>query len=303
MCGCAQTYRDIAKSKGFLPMSVSPYDGKCIVLTTKHAKACAAAPAFDRILGAGVIEYHFDTDTLGTFSGEIEREGTALDAARKKVQLAISNLDVPFVLASEGSFGPHPEIGFIPANHELLHFVDRERDFALTVTMMTTETNYRMAEVGSIEELHDFAETTKFPRHGLILSALPRGPKCRILKGINGWEDLDEAFHLLHSQSRNEGVWVETDMRANFNPTRMTVIGRLAEKLARQLSTPCPSCGTPGWGDIGGVEGLECGWCGEPTRQIKSLVQGCPKCDYRQTVGRPDGLQRSDPAHCPNCNP
>ncbi|MEJ2478982.1 MAG: hypothetical protein P8Y78_02160 [Acidihalobacter sp.] len=84
-----QTHRNIAESKDFLPMSVSPYTGKCIVLTTKHAKACAAAPAFDRVLGAGVIEYHFDTDRLGTFSGEIEREGTALDAARKKAQLAI----------------------------------------------------------------------------------------------------------------------------------------------------------------------------------------------------------------------
>lgn len=35
--------------------------------------------------------------------------------------------------------------------------------------------------------------------------------------------------------SREHKVWVETDMRAHVNPTRMKMIGRLAETLARRL--------------------------------------------------------------------
>jgi len=35
-------------------------------------------------------------------------------------------------------------------------------------------------------------------------------------------------------------------MRAQFNPSRMSVIGELAVRLAEQLATHCPRCNTPG---------------------------------------------------------
>lgn len=60
----------------------SPYQDCCIVLPTKHQKYVALAPAFESILGAGVLEYIIDTDKLGTFNGEIERKVTAFEAAK-----------------------------------------------------------------------------------------------------------------------------------------------------------------------------------------------------------------------------
>ena len=37
--------------------------------------------------------------------------------------------------------------------------------------------------------------------------------------------------------------WVETDMRAMMNPTRMRVIGEAAERFAAELARGCPVCG------------------------------------------------------------
>ena len=147
------------------------YQNACFVITTKHAKSVAIAPAFSEHLGAGVMEYAVDTDMLGTFSGEIEREGNALECAKKKCEWSLKTLGakVNYALASEGSFGPHPYIPFLPCDHEILYFIDRERDFHLHLTYMTEKTNYQMKELESFEELQKFAEAALFPSHALIL--------------------------------------------------------------------------------------------------------------------------------------
>ena len=64
----------------------SPYTGCHVLLPTKHHKSIALAPVFERILGAGMLEHILDTDQLGTFSGETERKGTALEMARRKCE-------------------------------------------------------------------------------------------------------------------------------------------------------------------------------------------------------------------------
>ena len=48
-----------------------------MILTTKHAKSIAIAPPFWEKLSVGVLEYLVDTDTLGTFSGEVARRQCA----------------------------------------------------------------------------------------------------------------------------------------------------------------------------------------------------------------------------------
>ena len=67
----------------------SPYAQSFIVLTTKHLKSRAIAPAFLSLLSAEIMEYAIDTDKLGTFSGEIERKGSALECAKLKCELGI----------------------------------------------------------------------------------------------------------------------------------------------------------------------------------------------------------------------
>lgn len=284
-------------------MKPQPYRGRQVVLPTLHAKSQAIAPAFAERLGAQVVEHPCDTDRFGTFSGEVTREGTALDAARRKVAQAFADTDAELALASEGSFGPHPETGFIPAGQELLHFADRARDFALTVSLTTAETNYRMAEVDSLDALTEFAQRARFPSHALILATGPRDAQRRILKGIRDETALAQAFANLQRESGETAVWVETDMRASHNPTRMAAIAQLAQTLATRLDTPCPACGLPGWGQVDALTGLPCAWCGTPTRLVHSVVHGCVKCGHSERRERPDGRATADPGHCPECNP
>jgi hypothetical protein len=122
------------------------YQVACIIIPTKHAKSIAIAPPLWNRLGASVLEYYVDTDTLGTFSGEVEREGNALECARRKCEWALELLGdkVDYCIASEGSFGPHPQIPFLPCNQEILYFIDRKHGFHLHMVHITEKTNYQM---------------------------------------------------------------------------------------------------------------------------------------------------------------
>jgi hypothetical protein len=152
-----------------MPNDPSPYFGKCVVMTTKHAKSIAVAPGFKGILGAAVVEYPVDTDALGTFSGGIERQGSALDCVRRKCELGMDLLNAEFGIASEGCFGPHPFIPFIPGGHEILYFIDRKRKFHLHASRLSEQTNYRMRAVDLFEPLQEFAAETQFPSRALVV--------------------------------------------------------------------------------------------------------------------------------------
>ena len=218
------------------------YKNAKICLTTKHKKQEAIGPAFNEILGARVESIELDTDLLGTFSGEIERKESALDAARSKCELGMIETGYKYGLSSEGSFGPHPSIFFIPANIEILYFIDNENDFHLHESILSINTNFKTAVLDQIEQLALFAEQVGFPSHALIIRANMLEDGQMIFKGIQDKELLIDAFKKSQSASLDQKVWIETDMRAHMNPTRMSVIKELSLKLANRLKTSCPSC-------------------------------------------------------------
>jgi hypothetical protein len=281
------------------------YAGKCIVLTTKHAKSIAIAPTFFEKLNADVLEYVVDTDHLGTFAGEVDRRGNAIECAREKCELAFDQLGdtVEFALASEGSFGPHPFIPFLPCDHEILYFIDRRNDFHLHVSHVSEKTNYRKESINSLEELLKFADAVQFPSHALILRPDGRETKTPIFKGVNCQQELEKAFEECMKQSAKGNVWVETDMRAQFNPSRMAVIKELAEKLADRLAMHCSACETPGWGKVRAESGLPCQWCKSETKMTSHEIFGCTKCSYEEMHKSPHGLLYADPGNCEFCNP
>ena len=114
---------------------------------------------------------------------------------------------------------------------------------------------------------------------------------------------MEEAFIESLKYALDGRIYIETDMRAQFNPSRMKVIGELAEKLAQRLSTHCPTCDTPGWGKVRVVTGLPCSWCGSETERTKHEVFGCVNCSYQETIEPPNGLKQAEPVHCQYCNP
>lgn len=63
------------------------FKGRRIVLLTKHGKEMVIKPTLEKATGCQVIvDTSFDTDQLGTFTREIARHGTQLEAARCKAQ-------------------------------------------------------------------------------------------------------------------------------------------------------------------------------------------------------------------------
>ena len=105
-------------------------------------------------------------------------------------------------------------------------------------------------------------------------------------KGIVTVERLRAAIERATHHSEEGAALVETHMRAHFNPTRMTLIRRLAFKLARRLARRCPDGGAPGWGMTGQSAGLPCEECEAPTEMIHSEILTCAACAPPAKHGR-----------------
>jgi len=76
-----------------------------MVVGTKHGKHRQIAPAFSAVLGATVTAAAgVDTDRFGTFTGEVPRTLSPRDTAVAKARLAVAVSDIPYGLASEGSY-------------------------------------------------------------------------------------------------------------------------------------------------------------------------------------------------------
>jgi len=277
------------------------FDGRSLVIATKHEKEKVIAPILERELGVKcIVAINFDTDELGTFTGEVERKDDPISTARNKCIIAMGLTGCDLVVASEGSFGSHPSFHFIPADDEILLFIDKKNDLEIVVRELSTETNFKGAEIRSENELRTFALEVKFPSHGLICRK-SKGDFSNFVKGISDWEKLTETFEYLIKN--RDSVFIETDMRAMYNPTRMMVIERAAQKLADKINTLCPNCSTPGFGITDAKKGLPCELCNFPTRSTMSLIYMCQKCNHTKEDMFPYGKLAEDPMYCDMCNP
>lgn len=281
-----------------------PYAGRKAVLATMHRKEEAIAPALISTLGL-IVESTagLDTDQLGTFSGEIAREGTMLEVAVRKARLGMSASGALLGLASEGSFGPHPAIPFLPAGMELLVFVDDERGTVVTESFIVEKTNFDHLVVLPGEVPNEFLQRIGFPEHGLIVRPNEGEVAAALSKGVVDRDGLSQAIAAAAAASLDGRARLETDMRAHLNPTRMQSLAVLAGRLAQRLARRCPSCGAPGFGRTGTRPGLLCEACGEPTEMVVAEIFGCAACDYTEERPRADGLERAPAQYCPECNP
>lgn len=293
------TYNINIKNK----INTRPYNNKSCVIASMHSKENAISSAFSGFLGLNLVQANIDTDQLGTFTGEIERKGSALDCVRKKCELGLKERDFNIGIASEGSFTPHPAIPFMASDYEILYFIDKERDFHIYETLISTKTNYFMESISNHQRLKMFCHRALFPSHGLIVRPNKCEDKTIIFKGIQRMDVLEEVFFKCCRVSLDGKALVETDMRAHMNPTRMEVIKELANSFAKRIATPCPLCNNPGWGMVEIQKGLECELCGSETDMIRCEVFGCPKCAYKEYRSRQDGLIQAQPQYCGFCNP
>ncbi len=126
------------------------------LLVSMHGKEEVIAPLL-RPLGLRVVTADIDTDRFGTFSREIPRVGSALDAARAKIAAAFARRpEVRIALASEGSFGPHPVSPLLPLARELVVLRRRDTDLEVCGEDVSTQTNYAQARCDSAEQAREF---------------------------------------------------------------------------------------------------------------------------------------------------
>ena len=108
------------------------FSGRKLLIATKHQKEKAIAPFLEKELGVKCfVAENFDTDILGTFTGEVERKDDPITTARNKCLIAMELNHFDLAIASEGSFGSHPSIFFVHADEEIIFLINEQKDFLI----------------------------------------------------------------------------------------------------------------------------------------------------------------------------
>lgn len=276
--------------------AVEFFNGRKAVIATKHGKETVMQPLLHKQLGVDCFTIPgFDTDHFGTFTGEVERVLSPKDTLRAKINAALDMSPQDLGFGSEGSFGPHPHIPFIPCDVEWVMMIDRKHNLEIVASHLTTETNFRQESISNIKELNAFLRKVNFPSHGVILK---QENNVEIRKGINHWGNLFQALQELRLGSNV--LTIETDMRALFNPTRMQVIGTTTQLLIDKFLQQCPVCLMPGFGEEQNIGGLPCELCGTATDLVKQRIVVCQHCQHQVSY---EVDKRASPMYCNQCNP
>lgn len=277
------------------------FHGKSVFFANKHGKEAILEPLFAEI-GLKCIATPVDTDQFGTFSGEVERTGSVRETLRKKIKAAADqHSEAQLILASEGSFGPHPLSGFLQTDLESLLLWDRETGTEIYAEFLATDPVHAERILGPQDDFRAFLREIQFPDHGIIVH--PVGLLRPLFKGLHREQDVEQAMLECFLASPSGRVVLMTDLRACHNATRRNAIHNAGRKLIEVLSSLCPACAYPGFAILEGVPGLMCGDCGEPSRIAKAVILACPKCDKKEERPRPDGRRELDSSECEFCNP
>lgn len=277
----------------------SSYFGTTANLPTLHGKESVISPIFQSILGMTIQVSEINTDQFGTFSGETPRILSQLDAAIAKAHAAIAITGIPIAIASEGTIGPNPLIPIASSDLETLVFIDSERDLIIHESFRSSEIVAARKTVKQGENLAEFLAKADFPNHALIV----RTESPFAFQAVKGIRDFDKLVQAIQDLAQESGsVIVESDLRANYSPSRMQNIAHCAKLLVERIASACPKCLVPGWGAVAPVFGLPCGDCGQKVESAVAADQlGCTKCDHVQTFQRAAAFAES--RFCDSCNP
>ncbi len=278
-----------------------PYAQQTVAFLTQHGKESLIGPLLGQSLGCLVVRAEgFDTDRLGTFSGEVPRPDSQVQTARRKARIGMDLLGTPLGLASEGAFVPDPFGGLLPWNIEVLVWIDDARALEVTAIAQGPARSLHRS-VSSVDDLLQWASEAGFPEHHAMLR--PEGVRqAAVRKGLHDVDALLSAFGACKAESPKGLVLAENDLRAFCNPTRQRMIVRAAEDLIKQLQSACPACQRPGYWVKEKVGGLPCRACGLPTRLPRALIWRCNGCGH-QASEPASNATHADASRCDHCNP
>ncbi|MFB2895431.1 DUF6671 family protein [Aerosakkonemataceae cyanobacterium BLCC-F50] len=283
----------------------SLFADRTAVIATMHKKEQVISPILERELGVkAIVPTEFDSDKFGTFTREIKRLGTQIEAAKFKAEQALNITGETLAISSEGTFGPHPFVPYLSCDREIVLLLDKKHEIEIIGEEFSTETNHSHQLVKSVGEAFEFAQKIGFPEHGLVVmfEEIPKD-SSQIIKGITTEEKLEEAVSLFLKNSPNGKVHLETDMRALYNPTRMKNIAKATVNLVQKLNSLCPNCDFPGFSITDRKPGLPCALCNMPTQSTLANIYQCQKCGFQKEILFPDGIKQVDPSQCMYCNP
>lgn len=280
------------------------FAGRTLGVATIHGKERVIGPALLSALPlSGFLAIpDVDTDRFGAFSGEVERRSDPRTACVEKAKHGVEVGGLDLVIASEGSFGPYPPAPLISCDEEFLVLYDARDGSFFEHRHVSLQTVFGGEACSGWGQVRAFAERVKFPEHHLVVRPREQwSPGDPVHKGIDAGGQLRA---LAEAMIQGNGFcWVETDMRAMANPTRMQVIGETARRFAEELASTCPTCGACWFRITEAVPGLPCNLCGWPTKSTRAYRRSCRTCSHADTNPRPDGKLEEDPRYCDNCNP
>lgn len=278
------------------------FEGRHAVIATMHGKERVIGPLLAEAFGMSVSASEgVNTDRFGTFTRDVPRAGTQLEAARKKASAALKEGKSDLVIASEGAYAAHPDAPFLCQATELVLLVDRRHNLEIAGYHRSSQVHMHQRWVCSPQEAVTAALAQDFPRHGIVVRISPHTTRgmCKDLQSAD--QLAAHAQRLLRWPWRRK-IFLETDMRAHRNPTRMACIAAAATDLVSRMQSRCPQCATPGFGISSTQAGLPCEQCGMPTRNILKQLSRCGKCGYTKEKMHPFGAG-ADPGDCQHCNP
>ncbi len=276
------------------------YPGQTVAFLTQHGKETLLAPLLEPVFGCRIQRVEgYDTDQLGTFSGEVRRLDNQIETARQKARIGMALSGLHLGIASEGAVVSDPMSGLVPWNIEVLVWLDQQAEFEVIGIAQGPALSLHRA-VQTFTDLETFATHAGFPTHHLVMRPESESDR-RIYKGISDWAQLKQTFIDCQKQAANGYVHVEHDHRAFCHPTRQAMIRNAAQDLLKKFQSMCPRCETPGFAVTAHTAGLPCLACGRPTSLPRAYTLRCNACHH--TEERPSSESTADPSRCDTCNP
>jgi len=218
-----------------------PVDGAPVLIATMHGKEEVLGPMLANLGFKVLLPLGYDTDALGTFSGDVRRPGTAFDAALEKARRACKATGVMRAVSSEGSYRPCQTLFPGATSAELLAFVDLENDFSCVEYLTDLPTRFVKGRVPAdinAPETQALLSAMDWPTVKAMVVPFDPGfgvMPTQVYKGLGDAASLEQAMQECAVHSSDGMVHLETDLRAHMNPTRMASVAKVGEHLANRL--------------------------------------------------------------------
>jgi hypothetical protein len=219
-----------------------PSDGLPILIATMHGKEEVLGPLLANLGFKVLLPLDYDTDALGTFSGDVRRPGTAFEAALEKARRACKATGIARAVASEGSYRPCQNLFPDAINAELLAFVDVENGYEFVeyaTNLPTAFVKGRVPPDFSSSAVQSLLSDMQWPQvRAMVLPEDPGFGTVKpewVFKGLADASDLTHAMQICAAQSKDGLVHLESDLRAHMNPTRMASVAHVGMYLEHSL--------------------------------------------------------------------